>query len=75
MRLADKLEQSFLNAGGEVPVKGLPYIASLRSFNKVVDMCFQNELKEGYRQSISDFEKKYRELGVTITPKVTTLLG
>ena len=70
LKLADKLEQAFHNAGGEVIVRGLPYIASLRCFNKVVEQCFQVELKEEYKASIRDFEKKYRELGVTITPKV-----
>ena len=74
LKLADKLEQAFHNAGGEVIVRGLPYIASLRCFNKVVEQCFQVELKEGYKASIVDFEKKYRELGVTITPKVKLTL-
>jgi hypothetical protein len=67
LKMADKLEQAFFEAGGDVIVKGLPYIASLRSFNRVVEQCFQVELKDGYKETIKDFEKK---LGVTITPKV-----
>ena len=35
-----------------------------------MDQCFQVELKEGYKESIRMFEKKYRELGITVTPKV-----
>ena len=73
MKKVDKLEQAFFLAGIEVTVKGLPFIASLRSFNRVVELCFQVELKEGYKESIKEFERKYMELGVTVTPKVLTL--
>ena len=70
MKKTGKLEEAFFIAGGSVVVKGLPFIASLRSFNLVMDQCFQVELKEGYKESIRMFEKKYRELGITVTPKV-----
>ena len=51
-------------------MKGLPFIASLRSFNQVVEQCLGVELKEGYMVSIRVFETKYRELKISITPKV-----
>ena len=70
LQKTDRLENAFYRAGAAVAVKGLPFIASLRSFNVVVEKCFQVELKEGYKDSISMFAKKYGELGVTITPKV-----
>ena len=70
LKKIDKLEQAFFGAGEDVAVNGLPFIASLRSFSKVVDLCFKVELKEGYRESIKTFEKRYRELGVSVTPKV-----
>jgi hypothetical protein len=69
LKKTDKLEQAFYRAGGSVVVKGLPFIASLRSFGLVIDQCFQVELKEGYKESIRMFEKKYRELGISVTPK------
>ena len=36
----------------------------------MVELCFKVELGEGYKASIRDFEKRYRELGISITPKV-----
>ena len=70
LKKIDKLERAFFATGVDVAVNGLPFIASLRSFSKVVDLCFQVELKEGYRESIKTFEKRYRELGISVTPKV-----
>ena len=70
LKRTDKLEGAFLRAGAEVAFKGLPFIASLRSFNQVVDKCFQLELKGDYKDSIRMFETKYRELEISITPKV-----
>ena len=68
MKNADKLGEAFLNAGAGV--KGLPFIASLRSFNQVVEQCFGMKLKEGYMKSIRVFETKYRELNISIAPKL-----
>ena len=70
LKKLDKLEQAFFLAGFEEAVNGRPFIASMRSFSRVVDLCFQVELKEGYQESIKEFERKYLELNVTITPKV-----
>ena len=70
LKKLDKLEQAFFLAGFEEAVNGRPFIASMRSFSRVVDLCFQVELKEGYQESIKEFERKYLELGVTVTPKV-----
>ena len=69
LKKLDKLEQAIFLAGLEEAVNGLPFIASMRSFSRVVDLCFQVELKEGYQESIKEFERKYLELGVTVTPK------
>ena len=66
----DKLEQAFFTAGQHVAVKGLPFISALRSFKRVVGDCFKVDLKEGYRSSIREFELRYRELEISITPKV-----
>ena len=68
LKKVDQLEEAFITA--DVEVKGQPYIASLRSFNQVVEQCFEVELKDGYMESIRMFETKYRELNISITPKV-----
>ena len=49
LKKTGKLEEAFFRAGLSVMVKGLPFIASLRSFSLVIDQCFQVELKEGTR--------------------------
>ena len=74
LKKTGRLEEAFFRAGLSVMVKGLPFIASLRSFSLVIDQCFQVELKEGYKESIRMFERKYRELGITVTPKVIECL-
>ena len=56
MKNADKLEEAFLNAGAGV--KGLPFIASLRSFNQGLEQCFGVKLKDGYMKSIRVFVMK-----------------
>ena len=53
-----------------VLVEGLPYIAVFRAFNKVVESCFGLQLATDYKKCISDFSLLYRELGVSVTPKV-----
>ena len=70
----DKLEQAFLQAGGLASINGLPFISVLRAFNRVVEDCFSKELKESYRSSIREFEKQYRDLQISITPKVFSCL-
>ena len=69
LKKTGRLEEAFFRAGS-VAVMGLPFIASLRSFSQVVDQCFQVQLKENYKDSIKKFEQKYRELEITVTPKV-----
>ena len=46
-------------------------LESLRSFGKVQEACFGQELKEGYEQRIKEFSQVYRSLeDKRITPKV-----
>ena len=49
----------------------MPFVASLRAFKRVVDDCLSMELKESFSSSSREFEKKYRELKMSITPKVS----
>ena len=63
-----ELEEAFLNACAGV--EGLPFVASLKSFNQVVEQYFGVELKEGSIESIWVFETKCRELNISITHKM-----
>ena len=51
-------------------VEAMPYIVVLKAFDKVVHSCFGVTLVEGYKENITMFSKLYRELGITVTPKV-----
>ena len=39
-------------------LRAYPFIASLRSFNQVVEQCFGVKLKDGYMKSIRVFVMK-----------------
>ena len=57
----------------EIPlkiIKGMPYIATLRAFNKVVEACFGMVLESDYKETNSKFSKLYREIEISVTPKV-----
>ena len=43
---------------------------TLANFNKVVEACFGQDLDPGFRSTIKEFEKSYRSLGISVTPKV-----
>ena len=43
---------------------------TLANFNKVVEACFGQDLDPSFRTTIKDFEKSYRSLGISVTPKV-----
>ena len=70
LRCIDKLEVMLMKECPDRIVEALPYIAVLRAFNKVVHSCFGVTLLEGYAENITMFSKLYRELGITVTPKV-----
>ena len=52
-------------------VEGLPYIAVLRAFNRVVESCFGMQLAPNYKEHIARFSLLYRELEISVTPKVS----
>ena len=55
-------------------VEGLPYIAVLRAFNRVVESCFGMQLAPNYKEHIARFSLLYRELEISVTPKVSLRL-
>jgi hypothetical protein len=70
LKKIDKLEFAILQESDSVKLAGLPYIAMLRSFRAVQEACFGMELKSDYKIKIEKFSKCYRELEITVTPKV-----
>ena len=54
----------------EVIIKGLPFIAAIRAFKKVVTSSFGMDLDSNYITFIAEFRKLYIELEISVTPKV-----
>ena len=70
LRCIDKLEVLLMRECPDRIVEAMPYIVVLKAFDKVVHSCFGVTLVEGYKENITMFSKLYRELGITVTPKV-----
>ena len=70
LKKIDLLESKLSGESAEILEKGLKYCKVFKSFHKVVDSCFGNELKSDFKSNIANFKKDYMELGITITPKV-----
>ena len=66
----DTLEQVLMGENIEIIIAGMPYVAALRAFDKVVVACFGLELATDYEKHIAQFSKLYRELEISVTPKV-----
>ena len=70
LKRVDSLEAALRKESSMAMVEGLPYIAVFRAFNKVVESCFGMQLAPDYKTCISNFSLLYRELGISVTPKV-----
>ena len=57
----------------DVKLAGLLYIQVFRSFRAVQEACFGMELKPDYEKKIQDFSRLYRQLDISVTPKVRFL--
>jgi hypothetical protein len=66
----DSLEMSLRKEANVMVVEGLPYIAAFRALDKVVKACFGMELSSNYKECIAKFSQLYRELEISVTPKV-----
>ena len=73
LRRVDSLEQTLMKESITTIIAGMPYVAALRAFDRVVVSCFGMELSGDYKQTISRFSKLYREIGISVTPKVRFL--
>ena len=70
MKLTDKLEEELMKQCGDVDINGLPYIETLRAFDKVVSTCFVVSLQPGYEGAIEIFRISYLNFNISVTPKV-----
>ena len=70
MKKVDHLQQELEQQSVEAVLNGLPYIAALRCFSKVVASCFGNILADTYMEDIKMFKDAYMALEITVTPKV-----
>ena len=52
----------------------MKYVQIIRSFYCVVKSCFGMVLDSNYGNSINDFKDFYRDLGISVTPKVHILV-
>ena len=58
----------------ETHLKGLPYVRVIRAMDKVNHLCFGQDLLEGWEEAIDEFSKAYRDLDISVTPKVSDLV-
>ena len=73
LKRVDYLELKLKQENNKMLLEGLPYIAAFRAFDKVVHACFGMELDPEYKEHIAKFSQLYRELGISVTPKVHIL--
>ena len=73
LKKLDKLQEAFSERGGDIHLKGQPYVKLLDAFSMIVESCFGNEAVPGYEAHIQDFQAKYKALDIGIIPKVCEL--
>ena len=64
------LELALNGEGGEIPIRGVPYVETLRSYLKVQDACMGLTLKDNWKETIERFTNLYLALEISVTPKV-----
>ena len=74
LKCLDRLDESLSHEASSVVLNALPYIQTLRAFNEVVHSCFGVNLYRNYKDSINRFSQLYRDIGISVTPKVSFYL-
>ena len=65
-----KLAARELELEAEEKEKVLGFCSTLEEFKKVIDAAFGQKLDPSFRESIASFSSSYRQLGISVTPKV-----
>ena len=72
----DTLERDLLAMGGEVAIKGLPFVTAFRAFKDVQKACMGMELCADWSEALERFYKAYKALdNVRVTPKVHLVIN
>ena len=74
LRNVDKLQREVMKLDLEIVVQVLPFVETLRKFDKVVSSCLSQILDPDYEKHIKDFCSQYRSLNISVTPKVNIFL-
>ena len=69
VKSVDLLERELRKEKEEVILRGLPLIEVARAFNKVVEACMGAELEPDWTGAIENFQEKYLESDMSVTPK------
>ena len=73
LKCVDKLEVMLMMDCPDRAVVAIPYVEVLKAFNNVVHSCFGVALMADYKDHISRFSKLYRDLEISVTPKVKNM--
>ena len=70
----DNLELALSEVSPETHLKGPPYVRVIRAMDKANHLCFGQDLLEGWEEAIDEFSQAYRDLDISVTPKVSDLV-
>jgi hypothetical protein len=57
-----------------IPAAHYKFVKAFETFNAVVSSCFGNVLDPNYPMYIHNFEQAYKDLGISVPPKVHMLI-
>ena len=64
------LELELLKRGERAALDGLQVVSIGRAFSKVKESCLGMILQPGWRETVQDFSRLYRQSNMSVTPKV-----
>lgn len=70
LKKIDLLERALLKEADHIKLSGMPYIGVFRALRAVQVACFGLELKADFGERIKLFSRLYRQLDISVTPKV-----
>ena len=70
LKKLENLEIELRKEPSEMIEKTVPFLNTLKAFRKVQESCFGMDIKGDYRKHIEEFSRTYRELNISVTPKV-----
>lgn len=74
LKFSNKLVEPAKNLPEPSQQKAVAFVNTIMQFNSVVIACFGQELQPNFKEEIIQFEALYRELSISVTPKVHLVL-